>query len=247
MRRELQGLAAAALLAAVPQLVEAQDRWDSPRAFLDIAGIGAEPVGEFANNIEDGWGIAIGGRFPIDLAGVVSMRVDMGFINYGHERLYGCSFTCRVGFDVNTNNNILFAGVGPELAAPMGPVRPYVGLVGGVGYFVTTSSMSGSDDWHHFANSTNYDDVVMQRRGRGGLQLRLAGGRTPVYLDVGGEYHANGIAEYLGEGDIEDHPDGSITIFPRRTEANLWTFRLGVSIGLRGEDDKPRRRGRRGR
>jgi hypothetical protein len=54
-------------------------------------------------------------------------------------------------------------------------------------------------------------------------------------LDLGADYHHNGTASYLREGDIVDQPDGSIVIYPRRTEANLWSFRLGVSVGLGGD------------
>jgi hypothetical protein len=50
-------------------------------------------------------------------------------------------------------------------------------------------------------------------------------------LDFGADYHHNGVTTYLREGDIVDRPDGSIVIF-RRSEANLWSFRLGVSVGL---------------
>jgi len=180
----------------------------------------------------------------MDAAGILSMRVDMGFINYGHERLFGCSFTCRVGFDVETNNNILFLGVGPELSAPLGPIRPYVGVEGGLGYFLTTSTLGDDHGYNYVGTTTNFDDAVFQWRGRGGIQFRIAGGQTPVFLDLGGEYHRNGIAEYLREGDIVDEPDGGVTLFTTRSEANLWTVRLGVSIGIGGgDDDRDRRRG----
>ncbi len=212
----------------------AQYRGDAPSAFLDLGFIAAEPVGEFAQNIDQGWGFEVGGRFPLDAQGILSMRVDMGFINYGTERLFECSFTCRVGFEVETTNNIFFTGVGPELSAPLGPIRPYIGIVGGLGYFFTTSRISDEGGYGSFASTTNFGDAVFQWRGRGGLQLRLSGGRTPVFLDLGGEYHANGIAEYVREGDIVDDADGGITIFTTLSEANLWTFHVGVSIGLSG-------------
>jgi len=64
------------------------------------------------------------------------------------------------------------------------------------------------------------------------LGLRLSNGRRPVWLDLGADYHHNGMASYLREGDIVDQPDGRIIIYPRRTQANLWSFRLGVSVGL---------------
>jgi hypothetical protein len=67
--------------------------------------------------------------------------------------------------------------------------------------------------------------------------VRFRVGRTsggPVLVDIGAEYHRNGVAEYLRRGDILDHPDGTITLFPNRTEANLVTFQVGVSFGLGG-------------
>ncbi len=42
-----------------------------------------------------------------------------------------------------------------------------------------------------------------------------------------------------------DNPDGSITLFPKVSEANLVTYRIGVSVGIpRGrEEDSGRRAG----
>jgi hypothetical protein len=46
-------------------------------------------------------------------------------------------------------------------------------------------------------------------------------------------YHGNGEVEYLTEGGIIDHPDGSITLNPIRSQANLLTFTIGGSVGVR--------------
>ena len=119
----------------------------------------------------------------------------------------------------------------------MGPLRPYARASLGLGYFSTTSGLSGSDDWSTYANTTNLDDVVLQQRLGAGLQLGLSNGRHPVWLDFGADYHHNGTATYLREGDIVDQPGGGVIIYPRRTEANLWTFRVGVSVGLRDGGD----------
>ena len=118
----------------------------------------------------------------------------------------------------------------------MDPLRPYARAAAGVGYFVTTSGLSGDDSEYTYASTNNFDDVVFQGRVGAGLGLRLSNGRNPVWLDFGADYHHNGVANYLKEGDIVDQPDGSIVIFPRTSEANLWSFRLGVSVGIgRGE------------
>jgi len=140
----------------------------------------------------------------LDPAGVVSLRGSLGFINYGNERLQFCSvYSCRVGIDLDTSNNIVSFGVGPELAFQVGPVRPYARAALGIGYFVTTSGLSGDGDWDRtYASTDNYDDVVFQRRLGGGLGLRLSNGRHPVSLDVsiglGGDEDDNFRAERRG-------------------------------------------------
>jgi hypothetical protein len=214
----------------------------APRGYFDIALVWAQPTGDFGLIVDEGWGLELGGRYELDPAGLLSVRGSMGFINYGNETLRFCSvYSCRVDMDLDTRNNILFMGVGPELAFRMGPLRPYGRVALGVGYFVTTSGLSGSDDWsgHSYANTNNLDDLVFQQRAGAGLGLRLSNGQRPVWLDLGADYHSNGTATYLREGDIVDHPDGSIVIYPRRTEANLWSFRVGVSIGFAGDGGSP--------
>ena len=103
---------------------------------------------------------------------------------------------------------------------------------------VTTSSLGGDDGYDDYASTTNFSDGVFAWRAGGGVRIRVNGGRKPVYLDFGVERHQNGIADYLTKGDILDHPDGSITLFPNRTEANLVTFRMGVSFGIPHRGDR---------
>ena len=209
----------------------------SPLVYLDATVVGAQPTGDFGLIVDEGWGFELGGRYALDPGGVLSVRASLGFINYGSETLQFCSvYSCRVGIDLDTQNNIFFFGVGPELGVQLGPLRPYARAAVGVGYFETTSGLSGEDSYYTYASTNNFDDVVFQQRLGGGLGLRLSNGRSPILLDFGADYHHNGVASYLREGDIVDQPDGSIVVFPRRTEANLWSFRLGVSVGIgRGE------------
>lgn len=227
-------LAALTVLLVSPRATEAQSE-RAPRGYIDITLVGAQPTGDFGLNVDQGWGLELGGRYELDPAGLFSLRGSAGFINYGNERLQFCSvYSCRVGIDLNTRNNILFLGVGPELAIQMGPMRPYLRTTFGVGYFVTTSGLSGSDGFydHSYASTNNFDDVVFQKRMGAGLGIRLSNGRRPVSLDLGADYHHNGTATYLREGDIVDQPDGSVIIYPQRSDANLWTFRVGVSVGM---------------
>lgn len=233
---------------------------ETPRAWLGINLLGADPVGEFGELVDAGGGIQLEGRFPLDRAGYAALRIDAGALIYGRESFDYCfplPIGCRIGAEVTTSNNILYGGIGPEFSIP-GDVSPYVFATAGVSWFETSSSLSGVEDWDEdWFETRHLSDLVGAMRFGGGMRFRVGStGGGPVAVDLGVEYHRNGVAEYLRKGDILDHPNGAITIFPNRTEANLYTFRAGVSFGLggydRGDDhhdhrDKRHRRGRRGR
>ncbi|MCA9737310.1 MAG: hypothetical protein R3E98_18590 [Gemmatimonadota bacterium] len=224
------------------------DERSDPRLFLDLGFVAGDPVGEFSQFVDDGWGLGTGLAWAVDPAGLFRVRVGGGFLVYGHERQEVCisdRLGCRVLADLTTTNSILYADLGAELGVDLGAVRPYVGVGRGLSYFVTSSSLNGPDDYDGLFDTTNFDDLVWGWRSRAGLQLQVSHGRTPVYLDLSANYHENGRAEYLTEGDIVDNPDGSITLYPVLSEANLVTFQVGVSIGLGGGDDGPRRERRR--
>ncbi len=98
----------------------------APRGYFDVTFVGAQPTGDFGLIVERGWGFELGGRYELDPVGLFSLRGSIGFINYGNETLQFCSvYSCRVGVDLDTQNNILFLGVGPELAMQVDRLRPY--------------------------------------------------------------------------------------------------------------------------
>lgn len=239
--RLLPALLLSALAPLAPSFDAAAQETLFPRGYVGLDVLMAEPVGEFGENVDRGWGLEIRGRYALDPEGWLSLRGDAGFVQYGSETQRMCSaFGCRILFDVTTRNQIFFAGVGPELAIPGEWLRPYVHAGLGFGYFTTNSGVSGSADAEEFAHTDNYSDGVMAWSAGGGFEIRVRRGHTPVDLNLAWTYHGNGEAEYLREGDIVDNPDGSITVFPRRTEADLMTFRIGFSVGLRHDRDKGR-------
>lgn len=204
------------------------------RGFVGGDILVATPVGEFAENVGTGFGLGLHGRYGGSETSLISLRLDLGFVNYGSETIRICvTLPCRVTGDLTTSNNIVFGGLGPELGLVGGPFRLYGNISGGFAYFGTTSSVEGANnDGDPFAQSTNFDDTTLAWMSGGGIQLRTNVGRHPVLVDVGARYHGNGEAEYLRKGDIEDQPDGSVQINPQRSETNLWTFRIGVSVGI---------------
>lgn len=253
-RGGMKGIAVTVALAglALAGGAEAQMRERGPAGYAGIAFIGADPVGELGSYINEGFGGQLWGALPIEPTGRLRLRGDFGFLVYGHERqrlCFGAPVGCRIELDLNTTNSILFGGLGPELVLGTGAVEPYVNASFGFSYFFTTSSLSGESEWEDHFNTTNFDDAVFAWRAGGGVRVRVWDGRAPVSVDLGVERHQNGIADFLTKGDIIDHPDGSITLLPNRSEANMVTFRLGVSVGIphpdRRDDDRPRRRSRR--
>ena len=225
-----------AMMAVAAQSAEAQKRRHDrarggPGGSFSVSLVGADAIGDLGTVVDKGFGLQLGGALPMAAAGHLRIRADAGFVVYGVERLYYCGFSCRVNSELTTTNNILFAGIGPELVLSRGDVQPYVFGTAGVSYFVTSSSLDDQDGYGPYLQTTNSSDAVYGLKSGGGLRLRMGGRHKAIYLDLGVERHDNGIANYLTRGDIQDNPDGTVTLFPNRSDADLTTFRLGVTIG----------------
>lgn len=237
MRRHAAPVLAATLIAlATPLHAQLEPQPKPVRAYAGGGLILAQPVGEFEDFIDGG--IGFGGHFllKLDRAGAFGIRTDAGFVIYGHESRRVCLSTtvgCRVQVDLNTTNDIAFASIGPQLTFPSGPVQPYVNGSIGIAYFSTRSSIEGLGDAEDHFDTTNFDDVTFAWQAGTGLRVPLRVARVPVALDLGARYNTNGRVEYLREGDISDHPDGSITLHPQHSQANMVTWLIGATIGIR--------------
>jgi hypothetical protein len=240
-RFSIAALAVATMAGAAP--LTAQVAPPEPiRLHADAALLYARPLGEFAEYIDRGFGITVGTAVLLRPASPLSLRVDAGVINYGHETREVClssTIGCRVRVDLTTTNDILYVGFGPQLAAPQGPVQPYVHAFAGPTLFGTNSSLRGRDHHHNFAQTLNQHDVAFSWGGGGGLRLELPFGPTPVQLNLGARYHNHGRVEYLREGDITDLPDGSIALHPQRSRADLLSVHAGATIGIRPRRQPP--------
>lgn len=237
-RRTSTMLAVAAYLTtAVPLSAQfPTDVLPPPQFHLSVQAIYGRPVGDFADHVKEGWGANFIGSVAVQPTSPLALHAEGGFLIYGSETntvCFGGGVGCRVELDLTTTNSIFYGSLGPELMPSSGRVRPYVNASIGFAYFSTSSNVEGTDDEGSFAETTNFDDATFAWGSGGGLLIALREGRTPVYLDLGARYHANGKAEYLKEGDIQDNPDGSISFTPTRSETNLVTYRIGVKIGLR--------------
>ena len=246
----------ATLLLTLPSLIEAQRgrrgrtrptparSAEEPRKNpVDRHGFGvgfnyAQPTGEFRDYVDQAFGADAFYRFAVDPHGIASLRVGGQWLMYGREtRRLPLSPTIGnlLLVDMSTSNNIVNFGGGLELAVPTQAIRPYVFGQLGAGYFYTQTSVEGSSDEQAFASTTNYHDWVFSRLVGAGLQIPLGRGRngTKVLLDLGATYNFNGEARYLREGSIQEVGPGQFQFNPVRSEANLVTWRLGVSFAAR--------------
>jgi hypothetical protein len=222
-----------AFIAAFPCAAQGQYR-PQPRFVLGFNGILARPVGEFQQFVNWGGGFGTNGVINFDEGRHIGLRLDGSFVIYGHER-YSTVLSPtirRVWVDVNTDNFIFQFGVGPQITLGNGPVRPYLYGTVGFSYFATVSSVSGTADFDNHFSSTNFDHFTGALAGGAGLQFRLSRGRHPVAIDMSVQSTYNGEAEYLTRGDIVENPDGSITLYTIRSQANLVTFKTGITIGF---------------
>jgi len=228
------------LLAVVPSIALAQE---SPgirpiagsKGWFGITLMLSAPQGDFNRYVGNGFGVNFNVAPKIEPSGALLLRFDLGFLQYGNERKTVCLSTtigCRITVDVNTSNDILVGGVGPELVLPRGTVRPYATATAGFAYFFTHSSVEGTDNITPFADTKNFDDFVFAWTGGGGLKIILRESKRPIALDLGVRYHHNGEASYLREGSIIDNPDGSITIRPIRSQTNFVSYHVGASFGF---------------
>lgn len=237
MRTRPVSLLALLLLATqLPAHAQRRGEHDAPpRAFAGGSLQVAEPVGEFREHVDTGFGV--GGHFlyALDRAGGVGIRVDGGMVNYGNEhRKVPLSSTIggRITADLTTSNNILLLGAGPQLMLPTGRLRPYAFGTAGIAYFVTESSLRGDRGGDVFATTNNFDDLSFAFGGGAGIYIPLRRGSTPISVDLGARFQRNGRATYLREGSIRDNPDGTISFTPIESETDLLTFQVGLSAGL---------------
>jgi hypothetical protein len=242
-------LTVAGVLLLTPGLEAQFERYETPQFTVGVDFVAGDPVGDFSDFVNEGFGGEFMGRIALDPYGRVSLRADLGFLIYGYESFDVCmpGVGCRVGAELQTTNSIFYGGIGPELAIPLPFARPYVNTFMGFGYFSTTSSMEEDWGWEDYFHTENFGDGTFAWGVGWGVEFNVSSGRVPIAINLGGRYHDYGVVKYLTEGDIVDHPDGSITLFPILSEASLISYRIGVTVGIPrpGSDDHDDKIGRR--
>jgi hypothetical protein len=68
-------------------------------------------------------------------------------------------------------------------------------------------------------------------RAGGGIWIQISHKRTPVWLDLGGQYVWSGRASYLRPGSIDTNSSPPV-VHPITSETHLWMIHVGVAAGL---------------
>lgn len=245
MTKQISFLTASCIGLGLLLMAQGLDAQELPRAlesrapvvYIDFAGLASNAVGEFGDLVGAGGGVNLSAKvFPLEDSRNFGLRADLGWVVYGLESVPTCiSDPCRVQTDIKTSNNIFYFGLGPEVILIRGRFEPYVYGTLGTSVFNTGSTLQGEyfngADTHF--NTTHLNDWTFAWRAGGGIRYGIW---EDVSVDFGVEHHGNGVVDYLTKGDVIDGPDGKVSINPRRSEANLLTFRLGVSLGLGGDE-----------
>ena len=215
----------ALLLAAAA--AEAQRAEVIPPIGGGIRLINAQPIGEFRNYVQDGWGVGGDFRWFPAKQEVFSLRADAGFLLYGQQSTYECfDAGCRITVKITTSNNIFSGLVGPELQAPSGVIRPYVNALAGWTVFWTQSSADGQNSNDNAFTTTNYRDNLFTSALGGGVRIPIG---QKLKLDFNVRRNFNGRARYLTRDSFGDGTSTTPTV--RESDVNMWTYALGVSFG----------------
>lgn len=236
--RKLAVVSAAVAVAglALPERGTAQLGWGDAKGevfgYLDL-GV---PLGDFQRHVNLGGGAGGGGVLFLGGHRLAGLRMEGSFLIYGAETAR-VPLSPTVGFvDVEreTTNSILSAGLGPQVYLGTGQIRPYIYGTVGFSAFVTSTSVSGIYEQEPIASTTNHSDFQLAFTGGGGLSVRMRDGPNPLSLDLSASYRYNGVTEYLANGtdNLQRLRGGNWVAHPIRSEANLMTYRVGISVGV---------------
>jgi hypothetical protein len=237
MRRLLSALAGLTTLASpaagqVSSPVTDSTTLSPPRWHVGFAADIGQPVGAFKQRVKNAAGGQAHVLLRLDRHGLTSLRMQAGWLNYGHESQRSCVGTaphCRVAVNLTTANGIFSMALGPQFTVPVGKVRTFgYGLVG-VSRFATVSGLGGGLVPDFVAADENFGDGGVVLSGGIGLQLPVHRRAT---IDAGVSYEHHGERRYLIKGGLTDQPDGSLGFDIKRSTASLFAIRIGVTTTL---------------
>lgn len=211
---------------------------------IGIDGLGALPLGEFADHIDDARGASIYVNIALKQT-IFSAGGEAAWMGYGST-----SRTVYLGgvipevpnaaVDVVTDNSMLLVHGRLRAQRQRGRWRPYAdGQVGFTelytdttvkGAFECTSGPNGSTDCNQTesGHANHARDFVLSYGGSAGVMMRF--GSLPASLDLAVRYHGAGEAVYLTEGAVRTVAD-RVFLDLSRSRTDMVFFCVGVAFG----------------
>ena len=185
-------------------------------AYLSLA----DPVGEFQNHVNWGYGVGFGGLLFLGQYRLWGLRAEATYVAYGRESSFSRSLGSLISTDVKTTYSIFSAGLGPQFCLGSGPIRPY--LYGTIGFSVFSTRTEEDMDFLFIDidddETFDTNDFQIAFTGGGGLSVEV----RSILIDLSVSYQHNGLTKYLTER--VDHPIHS--------QANLIYYRVGISVPI---------------
>ncbi len=181
----------------------------------------ADPVGEFQNHVNRGYGAGLGGLLFLGEYRLWGLRAEATYVEYGRESRSSRSFGSLISTDVKTTYSIFSAGLGPQFCLRIGPIRPY--LYGTIGFSVFSTRTEEDVDFLFIdidddESTFDTNDFQIAFTGGGGLSVEV----RSILIDLSASYQHNGLTKYLTER--ADRPIHS--------QANLICYRVGISFPI---------------
>ncbi|HEV7991418.1 MAG TPA: hypothetical protein VGP25_06305 [Gemmatimonadaceae bacterium] len=229
-------IAAFAALVLAPITAQAQ-----ARITVGAAGIYGQPVGEFSQNVRRAFGLDGFGTLGLDSRGIFSLRGELGYQQYASKSE---PFLVSSGFGLfelesETKSGVLTMGIGPQLSAPAGPVRPYVAGTVGFARFATSTAINIPSDRSQSGSTETLDqqtissDFIRSLAATAGIAFEVPAFGRGLQIDVGARYHWNGRARYVSSEGVVYNGTGTPTVTATESQADFIVYRLGIVIPIR--------------
>lgn len=184
------------------------------------------PQGAFAQYVRSVGGV--GGFVTVPVAGSgLGFRLEGSILFHGGQDFYDPNS----GLTTRTTSYLTGLRFGPQVTAGTGAMRLYGMALVGFSYFSTDLHYDDPCGCGGYGSSTLWDDWTGMWEAGGGMRLALDG-RGRVTLDLGARYQHNGVASYLTDGSVTQNSDGSFSVTPIRTSANLVLYHAGVTFAF---------------
>jgi len=214
-----------------PEVFTGPERWE-----LGFGLLLAKPLGEFSEHVDSGDGFRLFGVLYFGDRRRIGLRLEGVVASYGRRtvtRQLDPSLPLAE-VDVTTDSSIGSLSVGPQVTLGQGRARFYAYTSVGSSQFLTSTSMWGGDSYLPIATRDDFESHSLLLAGGAGFRFAFrTTKRHPVAVDLGGDLRRHGRTEYLSEASIVELAGGGTQIEPVRSDTNMATVQLGVTVGMR--------------